>query len=669
MRRSGFTQAVQSSATFADMWRVPVEELSSSRRAGTENRKAILRMLRHKRSTMLTAVLAVALAGGGLAVAAGTPANASQARGTSASPSVRDCGLGAAQTRPASMILACADGKLVARRLRWQSWNATQASATATVTWQADTTRRDHTSADITLSDPVLQADGETLFTTLAMHVTGPTPAGFKRDLSFDETPSAAAQGTPGISKAVQGIQPAASSGTLNTAAIGGFWELAGGPSSVASTAEAITGAESSFLPGIIQAGQPYSTTGWGLWQITPGNSVPAYGEDYQLLDPWNNAEAAVAKFDAAGGFSPWTTFDDGDYQQFLGDTATPNTNLADPGQYVPINSAPAGTHNSSTPGSTFGPTIPDGSAPAPGFAFKAVFQANNNLLAGYSSSGSNFTTTLGMMAGTSPSVTTLADGTFEAAFEANNDLLAFSHLGGGTLATHEGMLQGTSPSIAALPGGGWIAAFQANTNHLFLFDSSQKVTDTDLGMAPGTNPAIAVQSDGSYRVVFEANNDLLAGYNSSGTNFTTTAGMMAGTSPVITTLPGDQYEVAMQANTGKLATLHFTSGITVNPTDLGMDTTSSPAVAAQPDGTFRVMFEANNDLLAGYSSSGTNFTATTGMKAGTSPAITAEPGGEYEVAIEANTDKLVTLHLGNGYTVNGTDLGMDDITSPAITY
>jgi hypothetical protein len=99
------------------------------------------------------------------------------------------------------------------------------------------------------------------------------------------------------------------------------------------------------------------------------------------------------------------------------------------------------------------------------------------------------------------------------------------------------------------------------------------------------------------------------------------------------------------------------------------MDPASSPAIAAQPNGTFRVVFEANNDLLAGYGSSGSNFTATSGMKAGTSPSITAEPGGEYEVAIEANTDRLVTLHFGNGYTVNGTDLGMDDITSPAITY
>ncbi len=618
-------------------------------------------MLRRNRSDLLAALLAMTLAGG-LALASGTPASASSG------PAVRDCGTGAAQTRPTSLILACADGRMAADRLRWRSWNATRASASATVTWQAGTARWDHTSADITLSDPVVEADGETLFTTLTMHVTGSTPSGFKRNLSFDETPSATPRIAPGASKAAPGSRPAASSGTLNTAAIGGYWQLAGGPSSVAETAEAITGAESSFEPGIIQPSQPYSTTGWGLWQITPGDSVPAYGEDYQLLDPWNNAEAAVAKYDAAGGFTPWTTYDDGAYQNFLGDASPPNTNLSDPGQYVSINGAPSGTHNSSNPGSTYGPTIPGGGPPAPGFAFKAVFEANNDLLAGFGSDGSNFTTTLGMMAGTSPSVTTLADGTFEAAFEANTGHLALSHLGGGTLSTHEGMLPGTNPAIAALPGGGWIAAFQANDNHLFLFDSGQHATDTGLGMAPGTSPAIAIQSNGTFRVVFEANNDLLAGYNSSGSHFTTTAGMKAGTSPSITTLPGGQYEVAIEANTGRLATLHFGSGYTVNTTDLGMDPAAGPAVAAQSDGTFRVVFEANNDLLAGYNSSGSNFTATTGMRAGTSPSITAEPGGEYEVAIEANTGRLATLHFGSGYSVNTTDLGMA-ATGPAITY
>lgn len=620
-------------------------------------------------------MLAVMLAGGGLALTARAPAHASTAAGTSASPAVENCGTGAALTRPVSLILACADNGMVATQLHWQSWNATQATATSTVTWltgtTADASGKGHTTADITLSDPVAQADGQVLFTELSMHVTGATPDGFIRDNTFGEAPQPPTQAPANTSPRALPpvVTPAASSGTLNTAAIGGYWELAGGPSSAAETAEAITGAEASFLPGIIQAGQPYSTTGWGLWQITPGNSIPSsFGEDFELLDPWNNAEGAVNKYVAAGNsFSPWTTFNTGAYQNYLGDAQTPNTNLSDPGQYVSINSAPSGTHNSSNPGSTFGPTIPGGNPPAP-FAFKAVFEANTTTLAGYSNAGTNFVTTLGMMAGTSPSVATLSDGSFESAFEANNDKLGLSHLGGGTLNTDEGMDQGASPAIAGIHGGGWIAAFQANNNHLVLYNSNQQATDTGLGMYPGTSPSIAVQTDNSYKIIFEANNGLLAGYNSSGSNFTTTVGMEPGTSPSIAVRPDGGYEAAVQANTGKLATIHFGSGYTVNPTDLGMDTTASPAVAVQSDNSFKVLFNANNNLLAGYNSSGSSFTTTVGMKAGTSPSIAVEPNGEYEAAVEANTDKLATIHFGTGYTVNATDLGMEDTTSPGIT-
>lgn len=98
------------------------------------------------------------------------------------------------------------------------------------------------------------------------------------------------------------------------------YWMAAGGPGGIiAHIAAAITGAESGFNPRAIQQGQPYATTGWGLWQITPGNSEPQAGTDYQLLSPFRNAIAAVAKFRQAGGsFAPWTTFNDGAYLQFM---------------------------------------------------------------------------------------------------------------------------------------------------------------------------------------------------------------------------------------------------------------------------------------------------------------------------------------------------------------
>jgi Lysozyme like domain/Tachylectin len=166
--------------------------------------------------------------------------------------------------------------------------------------------------------------------------------------------------GSGGLGGAIVAPAEAASSGTLGFAQIEGYWVAAGGPASNAATAAAIAGAESSYYPGIIQSGQPYSTTGWGLWQITPGSSVSQFGRDYQLLDPWNNAGAAVAKYRAAGNsFRPWTTYNNGAYRQFLPGSPPSPAGVTDPGQYVPINSAPSGTYNTSQPGTTFGPTMP----------------------------------------------------------------------------------------------------------------------------------------------------------------------------------------------------------------------------------------------------------------------------------------------------------------------
>jgi lysozyme-like protein len=123
------------------------------------------------------------------------------------------------------------------------------------------------------------------------------------------------------------------------------YWEQGGGSSVTAPIAAAIAMAESSG-ENVEQQGQPYATTGWGLWQITPGNSEPQYGTDADLLNPVNNAKAAVAKWKAAGNsFTPWTTFTSGKYLQFLqgnvpasntGTTATPASTTALPGFSFP---------------------------------------------------------------------------------------------------------------------------------------------------------------------------------------------------------------------------------------------------------------------------------------------------------------------------------------------
>lgn len=97
-------------------------------------------------------------------------------------------------------------------------------------------------------------------------------------------------------------------------------WAVQAGFSpSEAVIATAITYPESGGYPGIVQSGEPYATTGWGLWQITPGNSVPSVGTDNALLDGATNARAAYAKYHGSGNsFRPWTTYNDGKYKSFL---------------------------------------------------------------------------------------------------------------------------------------------------------------------------------------------------------------------------------------------------------------------------------------------------------------------------------------------------------------
>jgi hypothetical protein len=92
----------------------------------------------------------------------------------------------------------------------------------------------------------------------------------------------------------------------------------AGWPAGPAVIAVAITEPESSRDASVVQAGQPYATTGWGLWQITPGNSVPQFGVNGQLLNPLNNAKAGHYKWAQAGGFGPWTTYMNGLEQPFI---------------------------------------------------------------------------------------------------------------------------------------------------------------------------------------------------------------------------------------------------------------------------------------------------------------------------------------------------------------
>ena len=85
-------------------------------------------------------------------------------------------------------------------------------------------------------------------------------------------------------------------------------------------TAIAVALAESSGNPNAYNpetaAGTPAGLGSYGLWQIYLNAHPEFTGEN--LFDPQTNANAAFSVFTAAGGFTPWTTFNNGAYLQFV---------------------------------------------------------------------------------------------------------------------------------------------------------------------------------------------------------------------------------------------------------------------------------------------------------------------------------------------------------------
>ena len=595
-------------------------------------------MRRLLRSCVVGAVLVAAMGAGSAAAGASVSAGSGAARG--ASPALEICGAGPGVTRPASVILACADHGELAKNLTWTSWTTARATARGIVTWyeypatQPGKGKWDKATADVVLLDPAAEPGHGVLFTKLELRVTGSTPKYFKRDLTFDEAPltpipSFPARSSSPAASLKAGAAPAVASGTLSYADIEGFWIDAGGSSASAGTytnsqiAAAITGSESSFQPGIIQAGMDYANTGWGLWQITPGDELAAegvseYGSDYQLLDPWNNAESAVYLYDQRG-FEPWTTYNDGAYEAHL-QTTSPASGLTDPGEYEQINTAPSDTPSSpaADPGGTWGPTMP-GTVQSP--TYGVAFEANTNLLYTYD-----------------PQTNTHED-------------------------VNLGMAAGTSPAIAASPSGGYEVAFQANTGHLFIYNPQTNTnTDTNLGMAAGTSPAIAASPSGGYEVAFQANTGHLFIYNPQTDGHTDAdLGMEAGTSPSITG-DGTGYDVALQANTGHLLSYNPATNSHVD-SGLGMEAGSSPSVAPGNE----IAFQASTGHLFIYQVSGNSHVDTDlGMEAGTSPSIAGSASGGYEVEFQANTDHLYTYIPSTNASTN-VNLGLDTGSSPSI--
>lgn len=113
---------------------------------------------------------------------------------------------------------------------------------------------------------------------------------------------------------------------TYTYAELEGLWINAGGPRALAPIAAAIAEAESGGNSAALNPSDNGGTqSSFGLWQISNGTHTPP-AANWQ--DGAENARLAVGKWKAAGGFSPWGTYDSGAYKRFLSGRTTPNTNV-----------------------------------------------------------------------------------------------------------------------------------------------------------------------------------------------------------------------------------------------------------------------------------------------------------------------------------------------------
>jgi hypothetical protein len=146
----------------------------------------------------------------------------------------------------------------------------------------------------------------------------------------------------------VTACQGAGGTGTLYTyAQLEGLWIGAGGSQATAPVAAAIAMAESGGCSAALNKTDNNGTqTSVGLWQVS--NGTHTYPTVWTTAT--GNAAEAVAKYQGAGGFSPWGTYDSGAYKQFVSGSTTPDMSAA--GTSATLDSS---TSNGSTSGGDAG--------------------------------------------------------------------------------------------------------------------------------------------------------------------------------------------------------------------------------------------------------------------------------------------------------------------------
>jgi hypothetical protein len=289
-----------------------------------------------------------------------------------------------------------------------------------------------------------------------------------------------------------------------------------------------------------------------------------------------------------------------------------------------------------------------------PALDYPVAFQANTGALWVLGPGGPG-NLSLGMAAGTSPSLTRLTNGGIQVAFQANTGTLwTWGTAGSGDLGY--GMASGTSPSITALPNGGYQIAFQANTGELH-YTGSAGTANTRLGMASGTSPSITALTTGGFQIAFQANTGELF-YTGSAGSANTRFGMASGTSPSIASLATGGFQIAFQANTGEL---YYTGSAGTENTRFGMAARTSPSITGLAGSGFQIAFQANTGQLYYTGSAGTANTGLS-MAANSSPSIAARSPSGFDITFQASTG---TLWKTAGRGTDNLGLGMAGGTSP----
>ena len=440
----------------------------------------------------------------------------------------------------------------------------------------------------------------------------------------------------------------AASSGALSYAQIEGFWIAAGGSPADAPKAAAITVREAGMEPGAIQQGQPYSTTGWGLWQITPGDSTSQFCTDYALLDPWNNAEAALAKFQAAG----WAPWNGGAFppEHYIPDPIpAPIIPTSDPGQFVAIGNAPAGAHNASAPGSTCGPAMPVARGRAAvassgsGSVMFSVDPSNHIIEASYSK-GWHVTSVGATVRADSPIATNSA-GTAVYYFDTANRVSNLYHNSSGWHVGTIGGAVGANSGIVARASGATI--FYTDTNG-HLANAYYNSSGWHIGPIGGTVRAgsnLATNSTGTAVYYIDTANRISNGYhNSSGWHIGTIGGTVSIASGIAASAAGTVFYVD---TSGRLDNAyHNSTGWHIGP--IGGTVRPYAPLASSAAGTVFYV-DTSNRIANGYHNSTGWHVGTIGGTVRVSTGLAANSNG-HTVFYNDTLNRIANAYYSTGW-------------------